>query len=927
MKKTKVSAWVLALGMCAAPVSGQVIDTVAGTTWFFPASSAPALSAPLAPLKGLAFDAQGNVYASDSENNIVVRISPGGVLTVVAGNGNFGFSGDGGPATTASLASPYGLAVDSAGALYIADSSNNRIRKVSGGTITTFAGGGTGGDGGPATSAFLALPLGVAVDSAGNLYIADWGDSRIRKVSGGTITTFAGGGNQGLGDGGPATSASLSLPAGVAVDSAGNVYIADSYNNRIRKVSGGTITTVAGNGAYGFSGDGGPATSASLFYPFGVTVDSAGNLFIFDTFNQRIRKVSAGTIATVAGNGLAGYSGDGGPATRASLNLAGGSFNGGVGVDSAGNLYIADTFNQRIRKVSAGTISTVAGNGNGGFAGDGGPAANASLFGPSGVAVDSVGNLYIADASNNRIRKLSGGTIATVAGNGIQGFSGDGGPATSASLYTPSGVAVDSAGDLFIADSGNSRIRKVSGQTITTVAGNGNCCFSGDGGPATSASLSDPSAVAVDAAGNLYIADTTNYRIRKVSGGIIATVAGNGTFGFSGDGGPATAAELNWPAGVAVDSAGDLYIADEFNNRIRKVSGGTITTVAGNGICCFSGDGGPATSASLSDPQGVGVDSAGDLYIADSVNWRVRKVSGGTIATVAGNGIQGFSGDGGPATGASLNLPVAVVLDSAGNLYIADNGNNRIREVLAGAVSYQAAPASLSFSGLAGGNAPGAQTINLSPAIAGLSFTASASAAWLSVNPSSGAMPAVLSVSVNPASLSEGTYRGTITIAAAYGTPAVTTATVTLMLGIGAPAPLLGVDRQSIGFAATQGGAALTQQLQVLNTGGGSFSFTASVSTASGGSWLGISAANGTATPSAPAALTVTATPGSLAPGTYSGTIEITGAGNTINVPVTLSVSAPTAMILISQTGLSFTAVAQGGAPLAQGFSILNTGQ
>jgi uncharacterized protein (TIGR03437 family) len=925
----QVSGWVMALGMCVAPVYGQVIDTVAGTTWFFPASSVQALSAPLAPLKGLAVDAQGNVYASDSEDNIVVRISPGGVLTVVAGNGNFGFSGDGGPATTASLASPYGLAVDSAGALYIADESNNRIRKVSGGTITTVAGGGNQGlgDGGPATSASLSLPLGVAVDSAGNLYIADWGDDRIRKVSGGTITTFAGGGNQGLGDGGPATSASLALPAGVAVDLAGNVYIADSYNSRIRKVSGGTIATVAGNGAPGFSGDGGPATGASLFYPFGVAVDSSGNLYIFDTFNERIRKVSAGTIATVAGNGFAGYSGDGGPATSAELNLAGGSFNGGVGVDSAGNLYIADTFNQRIRKVSGGTITTVAGNGNGGFSGDGGPATNASLFAPSGVAVDSVGNLYIADTSNNRIRKLSGGTITTVAGNGNQGFSGDGGPATSASLYTPSGVAVDLAGSLYIADSGNSRIRKVSGETITTVAGNGSCCFSGDGGPATSASLADPSAVAVDSAGNLYIADTTNYRIRKVSGGTITTVAGNGTFGFSGDGGPATGASLNWPVGVAVDSAGDLYIADEFNNRIRKVSGGTITTVAGNGTCCFSGDGGPATSASLSDPEGVGVDSAGDLYIADSVNWRVRKVSGGTIATVAGNGNQGFSGDGGPATGASLNLPVAVALDSAGNLYIADNGNNRIREVLAGAVSYQVAPASLSFSGIAGGNAPVTQTINLSSSIAGLAFTASSSAAWLSVNPSSGSMPAVLGVSVNPASLSEGTHQGTITIAAPYAVPSAATVAVTLMLGVGAPAPLLAVDTQNVSFAATQGSGALTQQLNVLNAGGGSLSFTASATTTSGGSWLSISAGNGTATPSSPAALTVTATPGSLAPGTYSGTIAIAGAGSTINVPATLSVSAPTAVILVSQTGLSFTAVAQGGVPLPQNFGILNTGQ
>jgi sugar lactone lactonase YvrE len=234
------------------------------------------------------------------------------------------------------------------------------------------------------------------------------------------------------------------------------------------------------------------------------------------------------------------------------------------------------------------------------------------------VAVDSVGNVYIADLGNKRIRKVSGGTITTIAGNGAAGFSGDGGPATSASLSAPYGVALDSTGSLYTADNDNNRIRKVSGGTITTVAGNGNLGFSGDGGPATSASLAQPEGLAVDSSGNLYIADTRNHRIRKLSGGTITTIAGNGTPGFSGDGGPATSASLYNPGGVAVDSAGNLYIADSNNNRIRKVSGGTITTVAGNGNAGFSGDGGPATSASLNYPIGIAVDSAGDLYTADS---------------------------------------------------------------------------------------------------------------------------------------------------------------------------------------------------------------------------------------------------------------------------------------------------------------------
>jgi sugar lactone lactonase YvrE len=388
----------------------------------------------------------------------------------------------------------------------------------------------------------------------------------------------------------------------------------------------GIISTVAGNGTFGFSGDGGLATGAALFSPFGVAVDGAGNLFIADINNNRIRKVDpSGIIRTVAGNGMFGFSGDGLPASGASLRSP-----VGVGVDGAGNLFIADTTNKRIRKVDpSGIITTVAGNGTGGFSGDGGPATGASLF-PTGVAVDAAGNLFIADEGNNRIRKVDRtGIITNVAGNGSRGFSGDGGPATSASLAQPFGVAVDGAGTLFIAGEG-SRIRKVDPTgIISTVAGNGTFGFSGDGGPATGASLGSPTGVAVDGAGNLFIADIDNNRIRKVDRtGIISTVAGNGLCCFSGDGGPATGASLAAPFGVAVDGAGNLFIADSNNQRIRKVDpSGIITTVAGNGTFGFSGDGGPAISASLAFPFGVTADATGNLFIADTENNRVRKVT------------------------------------------------------------------------------------------------------------------------------------------------------------------------------------------------------------------------------------------------------------------------------------------------------------
>ena len=336
------------------------------------------------------------------------------------------------------------------------------------------------------------------------------------------ITTLAGNGTQGYsGDGGLATSAKLSAPEGVAVDSSSNIYIADLGNNRIRKVtaSTGIITTVAGNGAAGYSGDGGLATQAELNTPEGVWVDASGNIYIADHTNCRIRKVtvSTGKISTVAGNGTCAYSGDGGQATSAEI-----SYPEDVTVDASGNIYIADSGNSRIRKVtvSTGIITTVAGDGTGGYAGDGGRATSAELNDPIGVGLDTAGNIYIGDFLNNRIRKVtvSTGVITTVAGDGTAGYSGDGGLATSAELHFPGGVEVDPAGNLYIADYGNSRIRKVSALNgdISTIAGNGTAGFAGDGGAAVSAEINIPPALALDAVGNIYIADRGNNRIRVV---------------------------------------------------------------------------------------------------------------------------------------------------------------------------------------------------------------------------------------------------------------------------------------------------------------------------------------------------------------------------------------------------------------------------
>jgi len=415
-----------------------------------------------------------------------------------------------------------------------------------------------------------------------------------------------------------------------------------------------TISTIAGNGGQGYSGDGGPATAARLLFPGAVAVDGSGNLFIADSGGYRVRKVTpAGIITTVAGTGISGFSGDGGPATAAQLA---GPFR--VAVDGSGNLFIADldaNFNGRIRKVTAaGIISTVAGNGTSGFSGDGGQATAAQLWHPCGITVDGSGNLFIAEGwgsafavrDHSRIRKVTpAGIISTVAGVGTYGFSGDGGPATSAQLAEPADVIVDASGNLFIADSNNGRIRKVTAAgIISTVAGNGcpetnTSCVLGDGGPATSAQLKYPVGVAVDGFGNIFIADRDDSRVRKVTpAGIITTYAGNGTSGFSGDGGPAAAAQLSNLTDLAADVSGNIFIADDSNNRVRKVStASSVTTPAViTGISAVSGAQGATVSATIAGTN----------------------LGGATAVTFSGSGVTAAIG----ITGTSTALPFLITI-------------------------------------------------------------------------------------------------------------------------------------------------------------------------------------------------------------------------------------------------------------------------
>jgi uncharacterized protein (TIGR03437 family) len=734
-------------------------------------------------------DAAGNLASATMR----VASTPEWTLTTVVGTGVNGTTGDGGQAAAARLSRAIRLAFDGAGNLYFTDSDNNTIRKVTPAGIVSVIAGQPGqrdftGDGGPATAAKLSFPIAIVFDGAGNLYFNDNGNVRIRKItaSTGVISTIAGNGMTGFsGDNGPATEARLNAPQGIAVDKDGNVYIADAGNNRVRKVNAtdGKISTIAGTGIAGNTGDNGPATEAQLNQPLDVAIDKDGNAIICDGGNHRIRRltVADGKIGALAGAGpSSGFSGDSGPALEARLNSPVGAI-----YDAAGNLFFSDRFNQRIRRVAAGTniITTIAGNGEQGFNGDGLNATGSRLFFPSGLALDPAGSLYIGDRDNRRIRKLiprslndaapptiaitspttagtlttsngainlsgtaadnvvvafvrwsndRGGSglalgttawsvpvvplqtglnkltvtawdasgnaasaalaidfnppqfIANFAGEGGPGDTGDGGPATGARL-SPIGLAFAN-GTLFVADDESHRVRRINAAgIISPFAGTGALGSSGDGGPALNASMNRPNDLVVDAAGNVYIADTENHRVRRVApDGRITTYAGTGVPDYNGDNIPATQAQLAGPTGLALDAAGNLYIADSDNRRVRKVtaSTGIITTVAGNGLVGFGGDGGPATQAQFQLPFGLAIDRNGVLYVLDRVDHRIRRVApDGTITTIAGTGDDGYNGDDKPAREAQINFGAFMTTDADGNLYFADLGNHRVRKI------------------------------------------------------------------------------------------------------------------------------------------------------------------------------------------------------------------------------------------------------
>jgi sugar lactone lactonase YvrE len=702
------------------------ISTVAGS------SLSSGLAADFQSAGKIAVSPDGTIiYVADTGNHVVRKINlSASTIEVIAGTqGQSGFSGDGQDGKQARLNRPSDVALDAVnGNLYIADTGNNRIRKLelNSNTITTLSGTGvTGGQDGAIASATFNQPEGVGVDSSGSVYVADTGNNRVRRITGNNVITLAGDPNNEpgfAGDGTAASNAQFAAPRDVAVDSLNSrIYIADSGNNRIRVIlglnAGDTINTFAGTGSpnpVNTAASGVAATTVDLNNPSGLAIfESTGNgsmVYISDTGNNRVRKVNTtnSQLETIAGSGTQGFDGDGtasGAGARA-LNVPIGI---AVPQNTGSPIFVLDSGNRRLRKVnfSSNQLETVVSDGSSGFSGDGEAATSARLSGPRGVAVDEQGNFYIADTDNHVIRRVnkSDGVISTIAGQaGQSGFSGDGFPATQALLSNPADVAVDASGNIYISDTGNNKIRRINqGGIISTIEP----AFTGlsSANPA-GAKFLNPQGIALDASGNLYIANAgVNNIVRMGPNGNAIILAGseNASAGSLPNDGPldAKTAIFRSPSGIDVDADGNVYVADTLNHKVRKIffsnNSFLITTLVSRGLvkADFSGDGSEARFARLNSPTDVTVDASGNLYVADRGNNRIRKVTIDTKGTpdpaddtatidtvINAPGTIGFSGDGGPGATAALGLPYRLVYSPDG-LYIADTGNNRIRRATA----------------------------------------------------------------------------------------------------------------------------------------------------------------------------------------------------------------------------------------------------
>ena len=656
----------------------------------------------------------GELIVADYHFHVLWRIDGDGILHRFAGTGIPGYTGDGGAALQARLDCPHDLAQDGEGNIYFSDLKNQVYRRIDADThtITTIAGSGAigrGGDGGLATEAEMDTHCGIAVADNGDIYLASEWANNIRRIDArtGIIELFAGrdarhhpserdgsrpasgqwlslGGYSG--DGGPKEEAGFYHPEHLALDSRGDLYVCDNSNDRIRKIDmeTGMVSTVLGNGQRASNGDGGPAVQASTLMPDAICVDVHDNLYVGEKYGFRVRKVDAatGVVTTIAGTGVPGMGAEDVAATATQCN----SIEVGIWADPDGTVFFSDC-GGRLRRVDGrtGRVTTALG---GTSVHDGEVATSAFLCGPWGLSLGPDGHIYFADQWNQRIRAIDPetGFCRTIAGNGARAYGGDGGPALGAYLGNPSGVSVDARGRVVIADGRHGHVRRVDRDGIIhNLAGAAFQWDKGDGGPAVNANLVDPVAVAHDAAGHIYIGDGGVGRIRKIDAetGLIDSVVGTGIQGYAGDGGPANGARIGKPTAIAFDEAGALYFTDALAHVVRRVDkDGVIATIVGTGEPGFSPDGTPVRAARLDSPHGVVAAGHGSLYIADTGNNCVRRLSSdGRLETVAGAGDAGYCGDGGPAVGAGLSSPMGLCMYGDEVLLIADHFNHRIRAI------------------------------------------------------------------------------------------------------------------------------------------------------------------------------------------------------------------------------------------------------